>query len=100
MTPGGQSPKEASKMKVQVLPDARAASFRTADLIAALARDRVGERGTFVMAVSGGTEPWEAFKHLATLEMPWDHVHVVQVDERVAPDGHPDRNYTRLRESL
>jgi len=27
-------------------------------------------------------------------------VHVVQVDERVAPPGHPDRNLTHLQESL
>src|SRR5262249_38551061 len=27
-------------------------------------------------------------------------VHLVQVDERVAPAGHPDRNLTHLRESL
>ena len=32
--------------------------------------------------------------------MPWKGVHVVQVDERVAPEGDPDRNLTHLRESL
>src|SRR5437762_911178 len=37
---------------------------------------------------------------LADEEVPWDNVHVVQVDERVAPAGHPDRNLTHLRESL
>src|SRR5437762_2152513 len=37
---------------------------------------------------------------LADEEVPWDNVHVVQVDERVAPAGHPDRNMTHLRESL
>ena len=33
-------------------------------------------------------------------DIPWAGVHVCQVDERVAPDGHPDRNLTHLRESL
>jgi 6-phosphogluconolactonase len=37
---------------------------------------------------------------LADQEVPWADVHVVQVDERVAPAGHPDRNLTHLRESL
>ena len=32
--------------------------------------------------------------------IPWESVHVVQVDERVAPAGDPDRNLTHLRESL
>jgi 6-phosphogluconolactonase len=37
---------------------------------------------------------------LGTADVPWPAVHVVQVDERVAPEGHPDRNLTHLRESL
>jgi 6-phosphogluconolactonase len=37
---------------------------------------------------------------LADADVPWLAVHVVQVDERVAPAGHPDRNLTHLRESL
>jgi 6-phosphogluconolactonase len=32
--------------------------------------------------------------------VPWDQVHIVQVDERVAPPGDADRNLTQLRESL
>jgi 6-phosphogluconolactonase len=32
--------------------------------------------------------------------IPWQAVHIVQVDERVAPEGHPDGNLTHLRESL
>jgi 6-phosphogluconolactonase len=37
---------------------------------------------------------------LADEDVPWDRVQVVQVDERVAPAGDPDRNLTHLRESL
>jgi 6-phosphogluconolactonase len=37
---------------------------------------------------------------LATEDIPWAGVHVFQVDERVAPDGHANRNLTHLRESL
>jgi 6-phosphogluconolactonase len=37
---------------------------------------------------------------LANEEVPWAGVHAVQVDERVAPAGHPDRNLAHLRESL
>jgi len=37
---------------------------------------------------------------LATEKVPWEGVRVVQVDERVAPAGDPDRNLSHLRESL
>jgi 6-phosphogluconolactonase/glucosamine-6-phosphate isomerase/deaminase len=33
---------------------------------------------------------------LAAHDLPWDRVDVWQVDERVAPDGHPDRNANQL----
>ncbi|HQH73228.1 MAG TPA: 6-phosphogluconolactonase, partial [bacterium] len=56
--------------------------------------------GRFIMAVSGGQTPWKMLRALAREEVPWEGVHVVQVDERLAPEGHPDRNLTHLRESL
>jgi 6-phosphogluconolactonase len=37
---------------------------------------------------------------LADEKVPWESVHVMQVDERVAPAGHPDRNLTHIRQSL
>jgi 6-phosphogluconolactonase len=52
------------------------------------------------MAVSGGHTPWLMLRGLASEDVPWESVHLVQVDERVAPAGHPDRNLTHLRESL
>jgi 6-phosphogluconolactonase len=39
-------------------------------------------------------------RDLAKQEVPWNGVQVVQVDERIAPEGDPDRNLTHLRESL
>jgi len=36
------------------------------------------------------------FEVLAALDVPWKHVGVWQVDERVAPDGDPDRNANQL----
>jgi 6-phosphogluconolactonase len=37
---------------------------------------------------------------LAREHVPWDKVYVAQVDERVAPPGHPDRNLTHLHDCL
>jgi 6-phosphogluconolactonase len=87
-------------MDFEVLSDANAVALRGATVIAAAARDAVKQRGKFVMAVSGGHTPWEMLRALASEDVPWDGVHVVQVDERVAPPGDPDRNLTHLRESL
>ena len=73
---------------------------KAAATVAADARDAVAARGRFLIAVSGGHSPWEMLRALAKEDVPWENVHVYQVDERVAPVGDSDRNLTHLRESL
>src|SRR5262249_28581633 len=87
-------------MKIDVLTDSGAAASRAAALIAAEARAAVVERGRFILAVSGGHTPWLMLRELAGKAILWEEMHLVQVDERVAPPGHPDRNLTHLRKSL
>lgn len=87
-------------LTIEVFDDTEAVARAAADFIAAEARSGVAARGRFTIAVSGGRTPWLMLRALADEEVPWAGVHVVQVDERVAPDGDPDRNLTQLRESL
>ena len=87
-------------MKIEVLADADAVARAAAATIAADARAAVAARGRFLMAVSGGHTPWVMLRELANEEVPWNDVHVFQVDERIAPAGDPDRNLTHLRASL
>jgi 6-phosphogluconolactonase len=87
-------------MRIEVLADAEAVARRAAAVIAEEARAAVAARGRFVVAVSGGRTPWQMLRALAAEAVPWARVHVIQVDERVAPVGDPERNLTHLRESL
>lgn len=87
-------------MQIEILTDADAVATRAAQVIAAAAREAVQARGRFTLAVSGGHTPWVMLRRLAGEDVPWAGVEVFQVDERVAPDGHADRNLTHLRESL
>ena len=87
-------------MRIEALADADSVARAGAALTAAEARAAVAARGRFIVAFSGGHTPWQMLRALADEEMPWADVHVVQVDERVAPAGDPDRNLTHLRESL
>jgi 6-phosphogluconolactonase len=87
-------------MKIEILADAEAVARKAAAIIAAEIRDAVVARGQCVFAVSGGHTPWIMLRHLAGEKVPWEELHIVQVDERVAPAGHADRNLTHLRESL
>ena len=85
-------------MRIDVVPDAAAAAQKAAAVIAGEVRAASRER--FVMAVSGGHTPWQMLRALAGEDLPWERLHVMQVDERVAPADDPDRNLFHLRESL
>jgi 6-phosphogluconolactonase len=87
-------------MNIEVLADPDAVAQKAAEFIALEARTAVAARGRFVIAVSGGHTPWVMLRNLATEDVPWKQMHIVQVDERIAPSGDPDRNLTHLRESL
>jgi 6-phosphogluconolactonase len=87
-------------VNVEVFDDAAAAAQQAAKIIAFAAREAVAKRGRFVVAVSGGRSPWQMLRALAGEDVPWKNLQIVQVDERVAPEGSADRNLTHLRESL
>jgi 6-phosphogluconolactonase len=82
------------------LPDASAVARYAARMVADAARQAVADHAVFRFAVSGGHTPWAMFAELANEDVPWTSVEIFQVDERVAPDGDPDRNLTNLRASL
>jgi 6-phosphogluconolactonase len=91
---------ETAQMKIEVPGNSDAVAQRAAQIIAEEARAAVAARGRFTIAVSGGHTPWLMLRALAAMDVPWPAIHVVQVDERVAHAGDPDRNLTHLRESL
>ena len=95
-----EEPADAVTVRLETLPDAAAAARRGAELIAAAAREAVAERGGCAIAVSGGTSPVPMFAALADQDVPWDDLGIWQVDERVAPRDHEDRNLTHQVASL
>lgn len=87
-------------MRVEPFRDAETVARAAAAIVAAHARAAADARGRFVLAVSGGRTPAPLFRALAREQVPWRRTHVIQVDERVAPEGHADRNLTGLRQDL
>lgn len=86
-------------LELETLPDVDAVAERGAQIVAAAASVAIAARDRFTFAVSGGRTPWAMFAALAG-RLPWERVTIFQVDERIAPDGDPDRNLTQLQRSL
>ncbi len=87
-------------MQLNVEPNPHSAARRAANCIEAACVDAIRERGVAVIACSGGETPWSMLKMLRGRLLPWDRIHVAQVDERIAPAGDPRRNVVRLRDIL
>ena len=83
-------------MHVEVIPT-QDLSWRAALWMSDRIWSAWAERGAAHVAVSGGSTPAAMFGVLAGLRLPWDALHVWQVDERVAPADDPDRNANQLR---
>jgi 6-phosphogluconolactonase/glucosamine-6-phosphate isomerase/deaminase len=79
-------------MDVTVAPDPQAAADEAAAWIARQLRNAVSRRGAATVAFSGGSTPALMLAGLALLPVPWAATTIFQVDERVAPEGDPDRN--------
>lgn len=86
-------------LEIEIFADTQAVAERGAEVVAAAAADAVATHERFTLAVSGGRTPWAMFEQLYG-RMPWEKVTIFQVDERIAPDGDPDRNLTQLQRSL
>ncbi|MGC8604149.1 MAG: 6-phosphogluconolactonase [Desulfomonilaceae bacterium] len=87
-------------MLFKVLPDEDSVAMEATLIITREASVAVEERGRFILAVSGGRTPGKMLRALARQDIPWEYTHIIQVDERVAPEGDPDRNLTTLKKNL
>ena len=99
---GGHDEKKriVSRSRSRSCPTPAAVARRGAEVVSETAAAAIDEHGRFTFAVSGGHTPWAMFAELRRDARRGSSVTIFQVDERVAPDGDPDRNLTHLLASL
>ena len=87
-------------MDLLIYPDAEMVAQQAAALIVQESRNAIAARGQFTLALSGGSTPWRMLALLVQSDFKWEQVQIFQVDERVAPLGDAERNWTHLTEAL
>ena len=87
-------------MKIEVLATPELVARKAASIMADEARSSVSARGRFVLGISGGQLTPAVLREFARQDVPWDRIDIVQVDERIAPRGHTDRNLTAQLDAL
>jgi 6-phosphogluconolactonase len=87
-------------MKTELFPTADQVAAGAAAYLEHEIREALAHQPSYSLAISGGRTPWEMLKILSKADLPWQRVNLFQVDERVAPDGHADRNLTQLYQAI
>jgi len=89
---------------IKVVPDPAAVATAAAKRIVDLAEDAIATRGSFSIALSGGSTPKNLFQLLAaepySKRIDWKNWKIYFGDERCVPPTHPDSNFRMAGESL
>jgi 6-phosphogluconolactonase len=84
--------------------DLESMSKAAARLILRLAQEHLAAKGTFSLALSGGSSPRALYQTLTMPGfrggMPWSSTHIFFSDERFVPPDHKDSNYRMAYENL
>src|SRR5690349_6252536 len=93
--------------EIRILPDANAVAQTAADEFVKLACEAVQRKGTFMVALSGGSTPKVLYSLLAERtqkhigpEIPWAQIHLFWGDERHVSPDHADNNYRMANEAM
>src|ERR1700723_2501969 len=94
-----------SNAEVRVLPDGPAIANRCAQKFVEIAAAAVKEKGSFDVALAGGSTPKILYGLLVNDSalrslVPWDKMHLFFGDERHVNPDHPDSNYRMAVESM
>ena len=95
---------QAREPELKVFDDPDGVARAAAGRFAGLARESVGARGLFTVALAGGSTPRRVYELLASEEfrgqVEWPGVHFFFGDERAVPADHPDSNFRMANEAL
>jgi 6-phosphogluconolactonase len=91
--------------EIRILADGAAIARRAAQEFVQAAASAVRERGSFNVALAGGSTPKALYSLLVndpTLrsQVPWDKMHLFFGDERHVPPDHPDSNFRMATEAM
>jgi 6-phosphogluconolactonase len=94
-----------AEREVVILPDVAAIARRAADEFLKCANEAVAQKGTFTVALSGGSTPRTLHSLMADdpafrSKIPWDKIHFFFGDERHVPPDSPASNFHMANETF
>ena len=92
---------QGDKKEIIIKDNIKELSQSLAQVWIQLSQQAIKDKGTFVVALSGGITPIPIYKNISLNGgIVWDKTHIFLVDERFVPLDHLDSNYRTIEESL
>ena len=93
-----------AQREVQIFPEAGALTRRAAEEFLKSVAEAVAQKGSFTVALAGGSTPKALYSQLADeplrSQMPWEKLHFFFGDERHAPPDGAESNFRMANEAL
>ena len=93
-----------AQREVQIFPEAGALTRRAAEEFLKSVADAVAQKGSFTVALAGGSTPKALYSQLADeplrSQIPWEKLHFFFGDERHAPPDGAESNFRMANEAL
>jgi 6-phosphogluconolactonase len=91
--------------EIRILADGGAIAKRAAQEFVQAAASAIREKGSFNIALAGGSTPKALYRLLVNdpalrSQVPWDKMHLFFGDERHVPPDHPDSNFRMATEAM
>ncbi len=83
-------------MPLHVSPDCPTACRQASAYLTECVASVLKGKDHCTIALSGGSTPWPMLAEFFAQPLPWTKIHLFQVDERLVPEGAPERNWTHL----
>lgn len=84
---------------VEVLADKTALVERSLELVRGKIDQAIQQGDRCTIALAGGSTPKPLYESLATLNLPWEKIHIFWGDERYVPPTDPDSNQLMARQA-
>jgi 6-phosphogluconolactonase len=92
-----------SRSDIHVFENPRELARAAAEMFAEEAAKNIREKGSFSVALAGGSTPKALYELLATEyrdALEWEEIHAFFGDERIVPPDHEDSNYRMAQHAL
>jgi 6-phosphogluconolactonase len=92
-----------SRSNIHVFENPRELARAAAEMFAEEAAKNIREKGSFSVALAGGSTPKALYELLATEyrdALEWEEIHAFFGDERIVPPDHEDSNYRMAQHAL